>query len=70
MQTMLNDKTLKCGADRPEPKSGICLNMIVKDEAPVIERLLVSVQSVIDYFVIVDTGSQDGTPDLIISIAT
>ena len=67
---ILNDKILKCGADRPVPKSGICLNMIVKDEAPVIERLLVSVQSVIDYFVIVDTGSQDGTPDLIISIAS
>lgn len=45
--------------------TGICLNMIVKDEAPVIRRLLESVKSCIDYYVIVDTGSTDGTPDLI-----
>lgn len=39
----------------------ICLNMIVKDEAPVIERCLASVKPWIDYWVIVDTGSSDGT---------
>lgn len=39
----------------------ICLNMIVKDEAPVIERCLASVKPWIDHWVIVDTGSSDGT---------
>ena len=35
----------------------ICLNMIVKNEAPVIERCLASVRPWVDYWVIVDTGS-------------
>ena len=39
----------------------ICLNMIVKDEAPVIERCLASVRPWVDHWVIVDTGSTDGT---------
>jgi glycosyltransferase involved in cell wall biosynthesis len=39
----------------------ICLNMIVKDEQPVIQRCLASVKGIIDYWVIVDTGSSDGT---------
>ncbi len=43
----------------------ICLNMIVKDESPVIERCLNSVKGIIDYWVIVDTGSTDGTQQLI-----
>ncbi len=43
----------------------ICLNMIVKDEASVIERCLASVKPVIDHWVIVDTGSTDGTQDII-----
>lgn len=46
-------------------RTGICLNMIVKDETPVIGRVLGSVKGVIDYYVIVDTGSSDGTPELI-----
>lgn len=41
--------------------------MIVKDEAPVILRSLASVKPIIDYWVIVDTGSSDGTQDLISS---
>jgi glycosyltransferase involved in cell wall biosynthesis len=41
----------------------ICLNMIVKDEAPVIERCLASVRPLIDAWAIVDTGSTDGTQD-------
>jgi glycosyltransferase involved in cell wall biosynthesis len=45
--------------------STICLNMIVKDEAHVIERCLASVKPFIDYWVIVDTGSNDGTPGVI-----
>ena len=39
--------------------------MIVKDEAAVIERCLRSVGDVIDYWVICDTGSTDGTQRLI-----
>lgn len=41
------------------------LNMIVKDEAKVIERCLTSTLPLIDAWVIVDTGSTDNTPDLI-----
>jgi len=39
----------------------VTLCMIVKDEAHVIERCLSSVMPVIDYWVVVDTGSTDGT---------
>ncbi|MFE0516107.1 glycosyltransferase [Streptomyces sp. NPDC058964] len=46
-------------------KSTVCLNMIVKDEAPVIRRCLESVRPLIDTWVIVDTGSTDGTQDVI-----
>lgn len=45
--------------------SRICLNMIVKNEAHVIARCLASVRPLIDRWVIVDTGSSDGTQDLI-----
>ena len=40
--------------------SKVCLNMIVKNESSVIARVLTSVKDVIDYFVIVDTGPNDG----------
>ncbi|WP_107122214.1 glycosyltransferase [Streptomyces sp. DSM 15324] len=43
----------------------VCLNMIVKDEAPVIRRCLESVRPMIDRWVVVDTGSTDGTQDVI-----
>lgn len=43
----------------------ICLAMIVKNEAPVIERCLASVLPLIDYWIIADTGSTDGTQDII-----
>lgn len=39
--------------------------MIVKNEALVIQRCLDSVRSTIDHWVIVDTGSTDGTQDVI-----
>lgn len=46
-------------------KTTVCLNMIVKNEAHVIERALASVRPFIDYWVIVDTGSTDGTQEVI-----
>ncbi|MFJ6758406.1 glycosyltransferase [Streptomyces sp. NPDC091273] len=46
-------------------KTTVCLNMIVKNEAPVIRRCLESVRPLIDTWVIVDTGSTDGTQDII-----
>lgn len=48
-----------------EAKEKICLNMIVKDESRVIRRCLDSVKPIIDYWVIIDTGSTDGTQDII-----
>ena len=43
----------------------VCLNMIVKNEAPVIARCLTSVRPLIDSWVIVDTGSTDGTQEIV-----
>lgn len=43
----------------------VCLNMIVKNEAHVIRRCLDSVRPLVDNWVIVDTGSTDGTQDII-----
>ena len=43
----------------------LCLNMIVKNEAANIERCLRAVADCISFWVIGDTGSTDGTQDLI-----
>ncbi|MBY0262135.1 MAG: glycosyltransferase [Phycisphaerales bacterium] len=43
----------------------ICLNMIVKDETHIVTELLDSVVEHVHAWVIVDTGSTDGTQDLI-----
>ncbi|MFF2328758.1 MULTISPECIES: glycosyltransferase [unclassified Streptomyces] len=54
--------------EQPAPlnrKPSICLCMIVKDEAKVIERCLNSVRDLVDTWVISDTGSRDGTQELI-----
>ncbi len=45
----------------------LCLNMIVKDERDVILRCLESVSHLIQHWVIVDTGSTDGTQDIIVN---
>jgi tetratricopeptide (TPR) repeat protein len=52
------------------PKTNICLNMIVKNETAVLPRLFASLKDYIDYYVIVDTGSTDGTIELIKSEMT
>lgn len=46
----------------------ICLTMIVKNEAAVIERCLASVKSIVSSWVIVDTGSTDGTQEIVRSV--
>lgn len=46
-------------------KKTVCLNMIVKNEKDVICRCLETVKPLIDYWVIVDTGSTDGTQKII-----
>ncbi|HWA70773.1 MAG TPA: glycosyltransferase [Polyangiaceae bacterium] len=46
-------------------RATVCLNMIVKNEAKVIARCLASARPFIDAWVIVDTGSSDGTQGLI-----
>jgi glycosyltransferase involved in cell wall biosynthesis len=43
----------------------LCLNMIVKNESRVIERCLGSLKHLVDYWVIVDTGSMDETREII-----
>jgi len=56
------------GNPLPKPtgeKKTITLCMIVKNESKVIERCLASVLPVIDHWVIVDTGSTDGTQEKI-----
>ncbi|HEX3392497.1 MAG TPA: glycosyltransferase [Solirubrobacteraceae bacterium] len=45
--------------------SSIALAMIVRDEAEVIGRCLQSVREHIDYWVICDTGSTDGTQEIV-----
>lgn len=47
----------------PHPR--LCLNMIVKNEAAILERCLASVAPHVACYVIADTGSTDGTQDLI-----
>ena len=43
----------------------ICLNMIVKNESKNLLACFESVKNIISYYVISDTGSEDGTPELI-----
>lgn len=43
----------------------LTLSMIVKNEAPNIQRCLESVAKYIDYYVICDTGSTDNTKEII-----
>jgi glycosyltransferase involved in cell wall biosynthesis len=42
-------------------RARLCLNMIVKDEAAIIERCVASIAPVVDWYVVCDTGSSDDT---------
>ncbi|MEZ5846615.1 MAG: glycosyltransferase family 2 protein [Geminicoccaceae bacterium] len=55
------DRLVRGAKGRPT----VCLNMIVRNEAHVIERCLASVIGMFDHWVIVDTGSSDGTQERI-----
>ncbi|MGE5786367.1 MAG: glycosyltransferase [Myxococcales bacterium] len=48
------------------PRPTICLNLIVKNELQVLPRCLASIDRFIDTWLIVDTGSSDGTQQLIL----
>ena len=52
-------------ADDPVVKGQLCLNMIVKNESKIIERLLGSVLDIVDTYCICDTGSTDDTVERI-----
>ena len=43
----------------------IGLSIIVKNESKVIERMLNTVHPILDYYCVIDTGSTDGTQDII-----
>ncbi len=43
----------------------ICLCMIVRNEAHVIRRCLASIRPIVDHWIVVDTGSRDGTQDIV-----
>jgi dTDP-4-dehydrorhamnose 3,5-epimerase-like enzyme len=51
--------------NKTKSKPLMCLNMIVKNEAHVITETLTNILKYIDYWVICDTGSTDGTQDII-----
>ena len=51
--------------DLDNSKVSICLNMIVRNESKIITRLLRSVLTIIDTYLICDTGSTDDTPNVI-----
>lgn len=50
---------------RSDGRPSICLSMIVKNEAAVIERCLTAILPYLDAWVVVDTGSTDGTQAMV-----
>ena len=62
---VVDDSSITFTMSKHQPT--LCLNMIVKNESRIIERLLQSVVSVIDTYCICDTGSTDDTVEIITS---
>ncbi len=60
----VSQPVVQAAVQKNAPKT-ICLNMIVKNETDVIRRCLASVKPIISHWVIVDTGSTDGTQAMI-----
>jgi glycosyltransferase involved in cell wall biosynthesis len=50
---------------KPNNLPTIGLSIIVKNESKVIERMLNTVYPILDYYCVIDTGSTDGTQDII-----
>jgi len=66
VQQVITKKNIpKKKQSKPKKHQTIVLCMIVKNEATVIERCFNSVKGIVDYYVICDTGSTDGTQDVI-----
>jgi len=65
MESCQIQKEEKATLEAQENKQTIALCMIVKNESKVITRALDSVRGFIDYVCICDTGSSDGTQDII-----
>lgn len=69
--TLDDDALINIGKKKlPEPNyifsnSSICLNMIVKNEAQGIQKTLEAIKPYIDCWCILDTGSTDGTQNII-----
>lgn len=61
--TKQDNSDVIAAANKPYPR--LCLNMIVKNESRIIERLIKSVLPIIDTYCICDTGSTDDTPAII-----
>lgn len=51
--------------EAPEKRQAVCLCMILKNEAHVIRRALASIKPWITHWAIVDTGSTDGTQEIV-----
>ena len=64
-QVTTKKKTRNQKQSKPKKHQTVVLCMIVKDEATVIERCFDSVKNIVDYYVICDTGSTDGTQNII-----
>ncbi len=62
--TILSSNNTNILINKKNSKS-ICLNMIVKNEAHIIKETFDSISKYIDYWVISDTGSTDGTQEII-----
>ena len=67
LNTSNNDRLEWIKLHRGKTDKTICLNMIVKDESHIIESTLKNILEniQIDYWIISDTGSTDGTQDII-----
>ena len=62
---LVRAKTIPGPTEKPGPANLLCVSMILKDEAHCIAKTLDSCRDWVDRWVILDTGSTDGTQDLL-----